>query len=249
MEIISLEKPNVLIIKNFITAEECATILNAMKESTEEQWSFQSNEKMEFIKRDIENGLKTQEDLEAAKVDIWKDMTLTLDAKEKARANYPHLPFRLLEKIALRMQKVTQEKFNEPLIVQLNGLHRWRVGREQQPHIDYYLEEEEHDFEMLERYNLPKEKLESFAKDFFDKHYSTLLYFNADYVGGELYMPQHDFEIKPEPGMLIAFKGDQDHLHGVKVIEEGIRYTWSIFWTSTAWAIKNPDRFRKPGFN
>lgn len=249
MEIISLEKPNVLIIKNFITPEECAEILKAMKESTEEQWAIQSNEKMEFIKRDIEAGLKTIDDLEAAERDIWKDMTLTLDAKEKARANYPHLPFRLLEKTALRMQKVTQEKFKEPLLVQLNGLHRWRVGREQLPHIDYYLEDEEHDFEMLEKYNLPKEKLESFAKDFFDKHYSTLVYFNDDYVGGELYMPQHEFEIKPEPGMLIAFKGDENHLHGVKKVTEGIRYTWSVFWTSTQWAVNNPDRFRKPGFN
>ncbi len=166
MEIISLEKPNVLIIKNFITPEECAEILKAIKESTEDQWAIQSNEKMQFIKLDIEKGLKTIDDLEAAERDIWKDMTLTLDAKEKARANYPHLPFRLLEKTALRMQKVTQEKFKEPLLVQLNGLHRWRVGREQLPHIDYYLEDEEHDFEMLEKYNLSKTKLESFAKDF-----------------------------------------------------------------------------------
>ncbi len=62
-------------------------------------------------------------------------------------------------------------------------------------------------------------------------------------------MPQHEFEIRPEPGMLIAFKGDENHLHGVKKVTEGIRYTWSVFWTSTQWAVNNPDRFRKPGFN
>jgi len=166
-------------------------------------------------------------------------MTLGLTSRVDAKKTYPYLPHEMLIEQEYKIKKLMEKRFNNHLILQLSGLHRWRPGREQLPHIDYYDSSEEHDFEMLEKYNLPKDRLEKFEMGFNDKHFSSLVYFNEDYVGGELYMPQWDWEIRPEPGMLIAFEGNQDHLHGVKMMEEGIRYTWSVFWTKFDWAMKN----------
>jgi hypothetical protein len=169
----------------------------------------------------------------------WDGMTLGLTSRVDARRAHPALPHEMLIDQEHKIKKLIEKKFNHNLILQLSGLHRWRPGREQLPHIDYYDSSEDHDFEELEKYNLLKERLEKFETGFNDKHFSSLVYFNDDYVGGELYMPQWDWEIKPEPGMLIAFEGNEDHLHGVKMMEDGIRYTWSVFWTKFDWAMKN----------
>lgn len=245
MEVIGLENPHVLIIKNFITDEEINTILKSIKNCPEQQWNIDAENKRLFLQSRIDAGIEPKESMDKFLKDIWNGMTLLLTFPEKAVVNYPSLPYELLSKIKLRMKKATEDYFKEEVITQLDGIHRWRVGRYQEPHLDYFLDEEDHDFEMLASHGLTIEKINSWKNIFFDKHYSSLLYFNDDFVGGELYMPQHNFEIKPEPGMLICFKGDENHLHGVKMVTEGVRYTWSLFWTSKEWALKNPDRIQK----
>jgi predicted 2-oxoglutarate/Fe(II)-dependent dioxygenase YbiX len=125
-----------------------------------------------------------------------------------------------------------EEKFNASNLREEQYLiNRWRVGREQTPHLDYFYEEEPgHDYAKLEKNNIPKSFLDNFGKMFQTKHYSSLIYLNEDYDGGELYFPEHNFYIKPEVGTLICLKGDEHSLHGVKKVESGIRYTVSLFW-------------------
>lgn len=63
--------------------------------------------------------------------------------------------------------------------------------------------------------------------------YSALLYmtdFGKDFFGGEIFFPQHDLEIKPEKGMLVFFKGDHHHIHEVKSVTGGARYTLVLFY-------------------
>ena len=237
MEIINYEKPNVLIIKNFISKENVEKILSALKQTTEEQWHIDTAKKEKLFEEQSKDG---SADINLKKSDaIWENMTLNLSSPEESAILHPGLPHQYLNMLNKSIQKIVTERFGDNVIQQLSGIHRWRPGREQRPHIDYFLDDEEHDFELLEKYQIDKASIEKFKKNFNDKHYSSLLYFNDDFVGGELYMPQHNFEIKPEPGMLICFKGDENHLHGVKEIEEGIRYTWSIFWTRLDWYMKN----------
>jgi hypothetical protein len=232
MEIISLDKPNVLIVKNFLDQEQIDIILNSLKNASEDEWYLEAEEKKNnkaFIHKDLrEQSLKN-----------WNGMTLQLTSRVDAKNDYPNLPHAMLIELENKIKKIVEKRFDQTLLLQLSGLHRWRPGREQAPHIDYYDSSEDHNFDMLEKYNLPKEMLEKFETTFNDKHFSSLVYLNDDYVGGELYMPQWDWEIRPEPGMLIAFEGNENHLHGVKMIEDGIRYTWSIFWTKFDWAVKN----------
>lgn len=63
---------------------------------------------------------------------------------------------------------------------------------------------------------------------------SSVLYYNDDYDGGEIYFPNQNLLIKPKPGMFICFPANDDFPHEVKEIKSGYR------WCSTAfWCIKN----------
>jgi hypothetical protein len=60
-------------------------------------------------------------------------------------------------------------------------------------------------------------------------HISNLIYLNDNYVGGELYFPEHDLMIKPEPGMLISFPGNFWNRHGI-LPASNYRFAISIFF-------------------
>lgn len=59
-------------------------------------------------------------------------------------------------------------------------------------------------------------------------HISNLIYLNDNYDGGELYFPEHDLAIKPEPGMLISFPGHFWNRHGILPASD-YRFAISIF--------------------
>lgn len=55
--------------------------------------------------------------------------------------------------------------------------------------------------------------------------YAAILYINDDYVDGELFFPNKDFSIRPTPGSLLIFPGNEEFEHGVKHVGNGpIRY-------------------------
>lgn len=56
-------------------------------------------------------------------------------------------------------------------------------------------------------------------------NYATILYINDDYVDGELFFPKLNISIRPKPGDLLFFPGNEEYEHGVKHVGEGpIRY-------------------------
>lgn len=56
-------------------------------------------------------------------------------------------------------------------------------------------------------------------------NYATIIYINDNYVDGELFFPNLDISLRPKPGDLLFFPGDEKHEHGVKHVGEGpIRY-------------------------
>jgi hypothetical protein len=59
-------------------------------------------------------------------------------------------------------------------------------------------------------------------------HISNLVYLNDNYDGGELYFPEYDLMIKPEPGMLISFPGHFWNRHGILPASD-YRFAISIF--------------------
>jgi hypothetical protein len=60
--------------------------------------------------------------------------------------------------------------------------------------------------------------------------YAAIIYLNDDYVDGELFFPNKNFEIKPPVKSLIIFPGTEEFTHGVKAPGEGpIRYVLPSF--------------------
>ena len=72
-----------------------------------------------------------------------------------------------------------------------------------------------------------------------DSHYgyefiqfTTVLYFNNDYQGGEIYFPNQQVVIKPKAGSAILFpSGGTEYPHGVKQITSGARSTLAMWHT------------------
>ena len=55
--------------------------------------------------------------------------------------------------------------------------------------------------------------------------YATIIYINDDYVDGNVFFPKLGIELKPKPGTLLFFPGNEEYEHGVRHVGDGpIRY-------------------------
>ena len=60
---------------------------------------------------------------------------------------------------------------------------------------------------------------------------SSTIYYNDDYIGGEIYFLNQDLKIKPKAGSLIIFPSNENYPHEVLPVESGIRYSSTNFWS------------------
>lgn len=63
--------------------------------------------------------------------------------------------------------------------------------------------------------------------------YSALVYLNSsgtDYKGGDLYFPLQEITLSPKSGMVVFFKGDYHHPHGVTEVFIGERKAMVLFF-------------------
>jgi hypothetical protein len=61
--------------------------------------------------------------------------------------------------------------------------------------------------------------------------YSSLMYLNEDYDGGETFFPGFNVRLKPEAGTLILFGAGPQFVHGVTRVTRGLRYTYAGWFT------------------
>lgn len=61
--------------------------------------------------------------------------------------------------------------------------------------------------------------------------YSSIIYLNDDFKGGQTFFPKYNREIDPEPGKLAVFSCNLEHAHGIKDVNDGIRKTLASFWS------------------
>ncbi len=55
--------------------------------------------------------------------------------------------------------------------------------------------------------------------------YATVIYINDDYAGGEVFFENKNLELRPKPGSLLIFPGNEEFEHGVRHVKDGpIRY-------------------------
>lgn len=63
------------------------------------------------------------------------------------------------------------------------------------------------------------------------RDFSSIVYLNDDYEGGELYFTAKDRVLRPRKGMLVAFSAGWAHEHGVLKVRGGRRITMPAFYT------------------
>lgn len=124
----------------------------------------------------------------------------------KDRVKYPLYPWYMARDLGLRRIETAEAHFGIKLapVVQSLCLNIWPEGFEMPLHSD------------LSNGLYPK------------RNYASMIYLNDNYEGGEIYIPDLNFELKPQKGMLLTFDG-ANYLHGVKKITKGIRYTNSCW--------------------
>jgi hypothetical protein len=76
---------------------------------------------------------------------------------------------------------------------------------------------------------IDRSKMEWTAGAYPLRYYSTILFLNSNFAGGEEVFPQHELEILPRQGRLIVFPSTKEYVHGVRKATNGTRYalyTW-----------------------
>lgn len=120
-----------------------------------------------------------------------------------ADKNTEYLNEEFRETMRLRAQQI----FDIVGGIQLNGflvVHRLYEGTDLKSHYDQYSDK------LIE--------------------YAAVLYINEGYTDGQLFFPNFDFEVTPEPGTLMVFPGTEDYEHGVRPVGAGpVRYNLPTF--------------------
>lgn len=122
--------------------------------------------------------------------------------------------YSIIQSYITKMGALIEQHFSVRLQHRNPVIMRWLPGNKQEPHADKQLNDGRPN-------NFPNYDLNS------------LFYYNDDFLGGELYFPQYDLEIKPRPGLAVFFPGDIYYMHGVKRIISGERFTTPSFYTVT----------------
>jgi hypothetical protein len=101
---------------------------------------------------------------------------------------------------------------DEPLYSDTAQLVRWHEGIELQPHVD--------NMEPDGRPNISPHR-----------SFSSILYLNDDYEGGETFFPGYGIRIKPTAGALVVFGAGPEYVHGITRVTRGLRYTYAGWFT------------------
>jgi hypothetical protein len=136
-------------------------------------------------------------------------------SREWHQENFQNYNFTTLSQLSKRIS----DSLNMPnsYVPDIDSIVARLPGRGMQPHVDiqnffnpvYYNEISESD---------PSEKVKVGAG-----RYSFIIYFNDDFIGGEISYPDQGIYHKPKAGELIMH--DVRSVHGVKQVKSGIRYS------------------------
>ena len=63
------------------------------------------------------------------------------------------------------------------------------------------------------------------------RDYTSLVYLNDDFEGGEFYFDNQKLRLKPKKGLLVCFTGGMRHFHGVGKVVSGERFTMPAWYS------------------
>ena len=122
------------------------------------------------------------------------------------------------EKIYAEAYKLFTEKYGIPIIRKpVNSTHfvKWITGMNSKLHCD------------CEK----PDGTPAMAANFYTYNVSVLMYPNDKYTGGEITFPDYDLVLKPKPGDMIMFPGNNAYKHTVQKVESGVRYTMPSWYS------------------
>jgi hypothetical protein len=187
---------NIVVIRNFIEAEDLAQIQQFCP--TINKWNNSTR------------SVYAEDGTCLYNAEYWQDRTCSSWILEELSPTI----YELVNKYIVKMKETIEQHFRVKLEQRPPVIMCWRPGIEQLPHAD-------------------KQVNDGRPNAFPTYDLNSLFYYNDDFEGGELYYPQHNITIKPEPGMAVFHPGDIHYLHGVSMITEGLRYTTPSFYTVT----------------
>jgi predicted 2-oxoglutarate/Fe(II)-dependent dioxygenase YbiX len=142
----------------------------------------------------------------------WRDRLLYY----QALAHEPELR-RIMSEARTRTVTEISRFFGVSDVLYSDTVHmvRWREGQAMSPHADNC-------------------ELDGRPNAYPWREFASLVYLNDDYEGGEVFFPTLNIQIKPSTGLLLAFRGGREHVHGVSKITRGTRYTMPAWHTRDA---------------
>lgn len=150
--------------------------------------------------------------------DYWADRCIDINALgsvEKGFGSDVDLAIqRLLIDIKDRseIEVSSYHKLKNPIYSDCFQLIKWPIGSLQEPHADAeYDDHSEHPSPWRE--------------------YSSIIYLNDNFEGGETYFVNKNLSVRPESGHLLTFPCTLEYKHGVSEVKDNVRYTIASFWT------------------
>ena len=121
---------------------------------------------------------------------------------------------RKIRSVILQEASLIKNHFNHAIEIfpETINLVVWPPGHELTPHID-------------------NEHLDGTSNGMEQRTFSAVLYLNDNYEGGEIYFPVINESIKPTTGQFVAFRSGRRHMHGVRNVTGGLRYTMAAWFT------------------
>ena len=138
----------------------------------------------------------------------WRDRMCSGDILKRIAPDI----FDLINKYVYKMADAIASAYNVEVSSRPPVLIRWLPGNVQSPHAD-------------------KQLNDGSPNPFPTYDLNSVIYWNDDFTGGQIYYPQHDIEVAIKPGIAVAHPGDINYLHGVKEIISGERWTTPSFYT------------------
>lgn len=224
MKIIDFENAKIRVIEDFISKEDCDYIINYANNL--DIWHLANAEKSQFSNEKDYEIISSQWDNRKIDFGMLYGLQVYPELFKKVWENQERAKEEVLKFYGLNPKDIT---------IEILELVRWYYPFHQSPHIDY-LDETFTDEDFPEGYGMSDETKSQYLEYFRTKHFTTMMYLNEDFEGGEIFFPYHDIEIKPKPGMLVLFSGDAKLPHGIKQITSGTRYVNTTFWTKTPYS-------------
>jgi hypothetical protein len=226
-----LSNPKIRVVEDFIDPETCEYLINYAQ--SENLWDNFNDSITAIAFKDKEEYISAGKQWNNRRIDINELYSQGMDKRKDL--------FDIVLPLQYKMHGEVIDFFNPDfeLHSELWEIVRWKEGNFQEPHVDHI----DPDFDLSSvdlnlvpeecKYFFEERNIEKYKKFFTNKSFTSIIYLNDDYEGGELYFPQHNgFEIKPKKGTMLIFSGTIDNMHGIKEVTSGTRYTHVTFWSN-----------------